>query len=64
MRAKVVRIDSGTRYTDGKRRITLQIEEADSFNSLITLNEDVLIQNGIRTSHLDQQFVLTIRAEV
>jgi hypothetical protein len=42
MRATVIGINSGTEYTDGRRRVRIRIDAADSIFNTITISEKAL----------------------
>jgi hypothetical protein len=58
MKAKVTEISSGQQYTDGERRVTLRVEEADGmFNSL----RIPLSKLNLKEIELDEELEITIR---
>ncbi len=42
MKAKVIAIESGSRFKDGQNRITIHFEDADSVHSSIRVPQSVL----------------------
>lgn len=61
MIAKVMKVESGIRYEDKQRRITFKVEGAENWDAFLTFSEEFLKNEGIRTTHLDQEFRLSIR---